>query len=240
MKPVIGIVICGFMKNRQFIPDPYIQAISSAGAIPVLIPYTSDPENDHFYLSLCDGFLFCGGDDITPLLYKEELLTNEGSSDWEIDVFHLRLMQLVLDSRLPVLGICRGMQVMNLALGGTLYQDLSLRNNFTLNHMQISRNRSDISHSVSLTSDSLLCDFFPEFFYVNSFHHQCIKTPGSNIRILATASDGVVEAIEYTCSKFAVGVQWHPECMYQGSSDMQKLFSFFIENAARSSALHKR
>ena len=232
MNPKIGIVICGFEKNRQFVPSPYIQAIAASGGIPFLIPFTPDPELDISYLSAFEGFLFCGGDDVSPPLYGEELLTTAGSTDWEIDVFHLRLMQMVLDSKLPVLGICRGMQVMNLALGGTIYQDLSLRNNFTLNHVQNSRKRSDVSHLVSLTSNSLLCEFLPESFHVNSFHHQCIKTLGSDLRISATASDGVIEAIEHTEAKFALGVQWHPECMYETSSDMRALFSRFIKNAS--------
>ena len=238
MKPKIGIVLCGIYKNQQFVPTSYIQAIAASGGIPFLIPFTPDPELDAFYLSTFDGFLFCGGDDVSPLLYGEELLTTAGSTDWEIDVFHLRLMQMILNANLPVLGICRGMQVMNLALGGTLYQDLSLRNNFSLNHVQNSKERSDVSHLVSLTLDSLLCNFLPASFHVNSFHHQCIKTLGSNLRISATASDGVIEAIEHTGTKFAIGVQWHPECMYKDSSDMRALFSCFIKNASLVFALH--
>ena len=229
MKPIIGIVICGLWENRQFVTDSYIQAIASSGGIPLLIPYTSDPDIDLYYLSVCHGFLFCGGDDVTPLLYGEELMTDKGHTDWETDIFHLRLMQIVLDHNIPVLGICRGMQVMNLALGGSLYQDISLRNTFSLCHVQSSKLRSDVSHSVSLKNNSLLCNFLQETFYVNSFHHQCIKSPGSNLIISATASDGVIEAIEHSSLDFAVGVQWHPECMYNYSSDMQELFSFFIK-----------
>lgn len=127
-KPVIGIVFCGFSDDRLFVPFSYIQAIEKSDGIPVIIPYLSDADSLSSYLSICDGFLFCGGDDITPELFGEELQTDHGTTDRKTDQFHLTLMQKVLDFHLPVLGICRGMQVLNLALGGTIYQDLSLRN----------------------------------------------------------------------------------------------------------------
>ncbi|MEI3210541.1 MAG: gamma-glutamyl-gamma-aminobutyrate hydrolase family protein [Lachnospiraceae bacterium] len=125
-KPVIGIVFCGFSDDRLFVPFSYIQAIEKSDGIPVIIPYLSDADSLSSYLSICDGFLFCGGDDITPELFGEELQTDHGTTDRKTDQFHLTLMQKVLDFHLPVLGICRGMQVLNLTLGGTIYQDLSL------------------------------------------------------------------------------------------------------------------
>lgn len=230
MKPKIGIVTCGFLDNRQFVPDPYIHAVSCSGAIPYIIPYTPISETYIHYLSTFHGFLFCGGNDINPLLYGEEPLTDRGSTDLTLDRFHIEFMKTILKKEIPVLGICRGMQVMNLALGGSIYQDLSLRNCFTLNHIQNSRKRSDVSHYISFKKESMLYNFFQDNTSVNSFHHQCIKNPGSHVIVSATASDGVIEAIEHSHSRFAVGVQWHPECMYEDSSAMRMLFDTFIMN----------
>lgn len=231
-KPVIGIVFCGFFDDRLFVPFSYIQAIEKSEGIPVMIPYLSDTDSLSGYLSICDGFLFCGGDDITPELFGEELQTEKGTTDRKTDQFHLTLMQKVLDFHLPVLGICRGMQVLNLALGGTIYQDLSLRNRNSLNHQQRSLDRSDSCHTVAFASHSLLYEICGNSCAVNSYHHQCIKTLGKHIKMTGITSDGVIESIESTGHTFAVGVQWHPECMYTNCEAMRRLFDQFVRKAA--------
>ena len=141
-------------------------------------------------------------------------------------------MKEALRSRLPILGICRGMQVLNLALGGTIYQDLSLRQQPTLNHMQLSENRSDPCHKISSLNNSLLYNILGETHVVNSFHHQCIKKLGKNLIASYTSSDKITEAIEYPNRPFTVGVQWHPECMLDDKA-MLEIFYCFIEQSAR-------
>ena len=231
MKPIIGVVSCGYTNNRQFVTQTYLQAIQDAGGIPVILPCTQAEESYSYYVRMCDGFLFCGGDDVTPLLFGEELLTTQGRTDTQTDLFHLSLMKYVLSSHLPILAICRGMQILNIALGGTIFQDLSLRPISSLNHMQLSENREDTSHKITISSNSILYNILGTSAYVNSFHHQSIHVLGTNLKITAIASDGVIEAIESVTSSFIIGVQWHPECMYHSFQPMQKLFLTFVEKA---------
>lgn len=231
MIPVIGIVVCGIENQRQFVSCPYVDAIGHSGGLPMLIPYTDIDDDRRKYLSICDGFLFCGGNDVNPLLFGEELLTEKGSTDWNLDQFHMDFMSLVIQRNLPVLGICRGMQILNLALGGSIYQDLNLMESPHLNHMQCSRSRSDVSHKITISPNSLLFDCCSNSSLVNSFHHQCVKTLGKGLRMTAIASDGVIEAIELTSHSFALGVQWHPECMLDTVPAMQNIFFQFVETS---------
>lgn len=258
MRPLIGILICGFEKNRQYISHSYIKAVSSSGGIPVVIPYSdylnsktrfensaSSNGTNQFsssalmskYFDICDGFLFCGGEDVTPLLFGEELLTDKGHTDLKTDRFHLLFMEKLLTLHLPVLAICRGMQILNLALGGSIYQDLSLRPAPSLNHMQLSAERSDVCHKISVQKESMLYNICGSVSSVNSFHHQCIKTLGTRLSVSAVASDGIVEAVEIASHPFAIGVQWHPECMCDSDTAMQNLFLAFTEASKNSKKL---
>ena len=115
MHPKIGIIICGFNENRQFVPNVYIQSVRYAKGIPLLIPLVRSDRMIDDYVSLCDGFLFCGGEDITPLLFGEEPQNGNGKTDITVDLFQIRLMKRVLASRKPVLAICRGMQILNVS-----------------------------------------------------------------------------------------------------------------------------
>lgn len=232
MKPTIGIVTCGFEKERQFVSQAYISAIERSGGIPILLPSIKEQSDQERFAFICDGFLFCGGDDITPLIFGEELHTSKGQTDIKTDIFQLSFMEYALLSGKPVLGICRGMQVLNVALGGTIYQDLSLKESETLQHMQLSQNRSDVSHKVTFKKDSILYKICGKSANTNSFHHQAIHKSGRKLFVSGFTSDQVAESIESTEHPFAVGVQWHPECMYDTSPEMQSLFLVFITASA--------
>ena len=123
------------------------------------------------------------------------------------------------------------MQILNIALGGTIYQDLSLRWPASLNHMQLSADRSDPCHKLTVLEDSILSNILNKNEYVNSFHHQCIRDLGRELKTAAVASDGIIEAIESDSHTFVIGVQWHPECMYHAFPTMQNLFYEFVEKS---------
>lgn len=228
MEPKIGIIVCGFTRDRQFVTNPYIQSVRYAKGIPVILPLVRSDRLLDEYTGLCDGFLFCGGGDITPLLFGEEPQTGNGRTDITVDLFQIRLMKRILKSRKPVLAICRGMQILSVACGGTIWQDISLIPGQTLDHMQQSASRSEVSHRIRTERNSLLREYIGSCLFVNSFHHQAVNSPGKNVAISARAQDGTIEAVEIKGHPFAIGVQWHPECMYRSSSEMRKLFHEFV------------
>lgn len=228
MKSKIGIVVCGILNQKQYVTDAYVQAIKSVGGLPLILPMVKSKNVIEDYVSLCDGFLFCGGGDITPLLFGQEPSEGIGKTDITLDLFQIRLMKAVLKANKPVLAICRGMQIINVACGGTIYQDLSLTDFETINHVQTSITRRDISHKVTFVPKTRVHYLLDDFAYTNSFHHQAIDRLGSGLIVSGTTGDDIIEAIEMPSHPFAVGVQWHPECMLENSSDMRQLFRALI------------
>ena len=227
MNSVIGIVSCGLDGGHQFVTDTYIRAMETAGGIPLVIPCCQEACCPTF-TRLCQGFLFCGGDDITPLLFGEEPQKGNGRTDITVDLFQIRLMKRILKSGKPVFAICRGMQILSVACGGTIWQDISLIPGKTLDHMQRSASRSEVSHRIRTERGSRLREYVGSSLFVNSFHHQAVNSPGKNVTVSARAQDDTIEAIEIKDHPFAIGVQWHPECMYRSSSEMRKLFHEFV------------
>lgn len=228
MKPKIGIVVCGLMDDRQFVTNTYIQSVRYSGGLPFLLPLIRSDSAIWDYIAVCDGFLFCGGNDITPLLFGEEPKNGIGKTDITLDLFQIRLMKAVLSSKKPMLSICRGMQVYNVACGGQIYQDISLQPGRPLNHMQQSYAREEVSHRITVSPGSKLRTYIGPGLKVNSFHHQTVSRLGQNLTACAYASDKTIEAIEMPSHPFAIGVQWHPECMFRTSPPMRELFSEFI------------
>ncbi len=230
MKAKIGIVISGICNQRQFVSDAYIQAIKTVSGLPIILPLIKSNQAISSYIELCDGFLFCGGEDITPLLFGEEPAVGIGNTDITLDIFQIRLMKAALSSQKPILSICRGMQVLNVACGGTIYQDLSLLDESVLNHMQTSNARKDISHKVTFSPQTRMNRILGNFAYTNSFHHQAVNRLGDGLIASGHTSDHIIEAIEMPSHPFVIGVQWHPENMLQNSSNMKQLFFAFIRS----------
>lgn len=228
MKPKIGIIVCGLENNRQFVSNPYIQCIKYAGGLPLVVPLVKSTVAIEEYAALCDGFLFCGGNDITPLLFGEEPKDGIGETNITLDLFQIRIMKEVLKTKKPIFSICRGMQILNVACGGSIYQDISLQPGYPLSHMQHSQSRQDVSHKITCKNDSILKRLLGRYLFVNSYHHQTIGILGTGLYVSATANDGTIEAIEKPDAAFVLGVQWHPECMYRTSIEMRHLFSYFV------------
>ena len=227
MRTKIGIVICGLENQRQYVSDAYIQAIKSVGGLPIVLPLVKSKTVIQNYMELCDGFLFCGGGDITALLFGQEPATNVGKTDITLDLFQIRLMKTILETDKPILAICRGMQVLNVSCGGTIYQDIDLVDFETINHMQNSISRRDVSHKVIFEPDTKTQRLLGNFAYTNSFHHQSVDRLGKGLTVSGFTGDAIVEAIEMPSHTFVLGVQWHPESMLD-CSNMKQLFYALI------------
>lgn len=241
MKPIIGIAANVFIEpsfhlEQNVVGSHYIDSIKKAGGLPVLIPFSLNNSDISSYVKLCNGFLFCGGGDINPLLFGENPHPLNGSGNLELDQFQLLLMKKILAAQKPLLGICRGIQILNVACGGTIYQDLSLYGKPHIKHMQAEAKRHFTSHKVRFEKDSILYSLFGQETFTNSYHHQSINALGDNLAATGFADDNIIEGIEMLYHPFQIGVQWHPENFIETSDVMLPLFQKLIEVSTQKSA----
>lgn len=232
-RPVIGL-LCGHQRenpDRYFVNTAYIQSVIRAGGTPILIPY--QPKEQIFQiLEGLDGLLVPGGVDLDPNRYGENPIVECGEVDPHWDELDLWASGYALQLNLPVLGICRGCQVLNVALGGTLIQDIPAQVKNPIKHAQAGP-RWYATHDITLEAASLLGSIWGNAVKkVNSFHHQSIGQVGQGLRIVATAPDGIVEAVESSEHRFALGLQWHPELMIDHYPAALGIFEHFVRAAA--------
>ncbi len=214
------------------IQQAYLDAILTAGGLPILLP-TSLPINALPELvNRFNGFVLSGGGDVDPALYSGHLDTTIHSIDPERDAFELALIPLVRATDKPLLAICRGMQVLNVALGGSLYEDIASALPAAQRHDWYPNYPRDyLAHTVEIEPGSRLARILGTHkLRTNSLHHQAIRQPAPALDVVAYAEDGVIEAVEQPEKRFAIGVQWHPECLPEEPA-IQRLFSEFV-NAA--------
>jgi putative glutamine amidotransferase len=213
--------------------EAYSAAIAAAGAIPVVIPYGLDPSSLARLYQQLDAILLTGGGDIAPERYGARPVHELRSIDVERDGMEIKLARSAVGGRKPILGICRGLQVLNVALGGTLVQDISSEVAGALAHDLPDTDGAAIAHPVDLRAGLLLevLEGTPRI-DVNSSHHQAVRKLGLGLRISGTAPDGVVEAIECDGHPFAVAVQWHPERLLTQPGS-RALFARLTEEARR-------
>lgn len=216
-------------RNAAFAPRPLIEAIIKSGGLPVILPSVS-PDLAPNYLDLFDGIIFAGGSDIDPTFFDEEPHQKLGPTYLKRDQFEMSLAKAAFANAKPMMGICRGMQVINVALGGTLYQDLSENSHKTLKHSQDAPGNFP-SHHVNTDSTSRISKLVGARPYVNSRHHQALNQIAPPLRVTAKADDQVVEAVETRDSDQVLAVQWHPENMFKHYEYSRALFSDLINRA---------
>ncbi|MBO0603103.1 gamma-glutamyl-gamma-aminobutyrate hydrolase family protein [Sporosarcina sp. E16_3] len=233
MKPIIGITTDFEEDGRNILKNTYVQAVIRAGGLPMIIPVGLEEDVDQL-VEMLDGLLLSGGNDINPMLFNEEPHAHLGEVSPSRDSSELELARQMLKTGKPILGICRGLQVLNVAVGGTLYQDLHKQNDGPiLQHIQKAPNTHS-SHYVQVEKGSLLESIAgSERIQVNSYHHQSLKDVPSFFKVTGVASDGIVEAIESTDEQFVFGVQWHPEALSEkGDAVSLRIFERFISACA--------
>lgn len=230
MRPIIGIT-CKIEgeKDWLYLPQSYAKAIEAAGGMPLLLPYPEDADRISQLIQLVDGLLLSGGVDLDPSYFGEQPHPALGEISPQRDAVELALAREALQADLPVFAICRGVQLLNVAAGGTLVQDIPSQIAKAIKHSQKAPEWHP-THRVRLEKDSLLAKALgAEEVAVNSYHHQAVKSPAPGFRITAVAPDGVAEGLESGGHTFVLGVQWHPEGMWQKDSQSLKLFKSFVD-----------
>lgn len=220
--PLVAIVPAYSDDGKIRLSPEYPAALLDCGAIPVTLPYSEDPAVIRSYAERFDAFLFSGGVDLEPSRYGEEKTSELVVTDPNRDRFELAFFPEALKTGKPILGICRGAQLLNVASGGTLHQHLE-------GHRQQEAG-SLPTHTVRLAPDSRLFSILKsEVVDVNSFHHQAVKAVAPTLRAVAWTENGLIEAVEDPTHPFFVGVQWHPELMYTSSAYAKALFGAFVD-----------
>lgn len=237
MRPVIGIsahpTLHDYRGNKSTIQscgENYLFSLEAVGVVPLILPIYDDPEALDRYVGLCDGYLIPGGIDVNPISYGETPHPLLETTRLDFDEYQLHLIERMRVSKKPVLAICRGIQIVNVAYGGTLYQDVSLHGEGTMRHSQVDITPGGISHRVSIEDGSILHRLYGSELWTNSYHHQSIKDLGAGLRITARADDGIIEAVEATDHPYLHAVQWHPESFFvRPDNYMLAIFEDFVK-----------
>ncbi len=244
-RPLIGLTACtkpvrSGQKERlnEAVPRGYVEGVEGASGLPVVLPNSGDPAHAPCYLERIDGLLLTGGDDLHPRLFGEAPHPRLDLVDERRDRFEIALLLAARERRMPVFGICRGIQVMNVALGGDLYQDLPSQAASEVGHAQRTLDEGPW-HEIDVRRGTRLAEILGEArTAVNSYHHQACRRVAEGLSVTATAPDGVVEALEDPGQPFFLGVQWHPEVLEGGAAATSgRLFAAFVDAAREFRAL---
>ncbi len=236
--PLIGISgSINHEEDRHHLPRAYMRALNASGAVAVMLSYDMDDEALESCLDRMGGILLAGGNDVDPMTYGQPPVQALGEVNPPRDDFEMRLIRAAVKRGMPVLGICRGVQILNVALGGTLWQDLPSQfraedGSAPLLHSQTARGCYR-THEVRIVENTQLCRIEKDArICVNSFHHEAVREVAPCMRAAAYAPDGVIEAIEHPDLPFVLGVQWHPELYFELDSHSSVLFDSFVKAAA--------
>ena len=235
MRPLIGIPCQADYREGSGRPiycnnRSYVQAIEHAGGVPILIPMVNDVGTLHPLLGRLDGMLFSGGADIQPVHYSEDPHPMLGKIDQKLDELELTMARWALQEDVPTLGVCRGMQLVNVALGGTLYQDVLTQVEGSIQHCKRELPRHTLIHSICIEEGSKAEEIFgTRELRVNSLHHQAVKELGRDVYISGRAEDGIAELLEVPEKHFVVAAQGHPEEIYMREPVWANLFIAFVD-----------
>lgn len=235
MRPLIGIpchadYLDGSRRPVYCNNRAYVHAIEYAGGVPILIPILHNFSMFDTLLPRLDGLLLSGGVDIDPAVYGEAPHPLSDQPDKELDEIELKLASWALQEDVPTLGVCRGMQVLNVALGGTLYQDINDLCPDSLRHSRRDQSRDYLAHLVNVLPGSRVEQLLGSgSFMANSLHHQAVYTPGRDVVISGTADDGIPEMLEVRGRRFVLAAQFHPEEIYMKEAASARLFAGFVQ-----------
>jgi putative glutamine amidotransferase len=235
-KPIIGITGAYMKRNEHmegvYVHHDYHKSVAANGGIPVILPFIN-PEMTLETLPFCDGIILSGGEDVDPQFYGQDPHIHLGPTLPDRDLVEIEIVKYAIKYNIPILAVCRGVQILNVALGGTLIQDIPSQMKEPIQHSQTVERRRD-THWVNISTDSKLYQILgADRVRVNSLHHQALDKVSEDLRVVAMSSDGIVEAVEYIhSSTFTVGVQWHPESMASSNSSMNNLFIEFIKSSS--------
>lgn len=229
-RPLIGLVpLVDYQRESCWMLPGYMQGVEQAGGVPVMLPLTRDRGELERLAAACDGFLLTGGQDVAPALYGGADPGRCGELCPERDAMETALLALARAQDKPVLGICRGIQLLNAALGGTLWQDLPTQCPSEVDHHQSGNYASPI-HTVALQPGTPLAELLgPAPLPVNSLHHQAVRTLAPALAPMAVAPDGIVEAVYEPGRTFVWAVQWHPEFSWQTDANSRAIFRAFVD-----------
>lgn len=228
MRPIIGLLAAVDNDGTTTLFHPYARAIEQSGGVPLLLPYTESVDVIARFVAMCDGFLFTGGVDIAPERYGETASELCGEIQPLRDAMEFAVLGEVLAAGKPILGICRGAQLLNVALGGTLYQDLPSERPSDIAHRQ-TEDKFEFSHDIIVLPDTPLHTLVGATrMRGNSFHHQVVKSLGRGLCVMAEAEDGVIEAFYAPDHAYLRAYQWHPERLYKKDENSRVLFYEFI------------
>ncbi len=233
-QPLIGVTTSSVSREpeRVQLNAAYVRAVEVGGGVPVLLPPQLSPAALGQLLLAVDGILLTGGGDIDPSRYGEPPHESLVYVSEERDTLEIAVVHAALERNLPVLALCRGMQVLNVALGGSLIQDIPSQFTTDINHSQ-SEPREEVTHEVAVQPGSRLRGLLgSDSIQVNSFHHQALKTLGAGLEAVAWAPDGIIEGIELPGDGFVVGVAWHPEDLVNSRNEARALFEGLVEATA--------
>ncbi|EOI06393.1 hypothetical protein UAY_00444 [Enterococcus moraviensis ATCC BAA-383] len=213
----------------SYTPCGYIKAVQNAGGLPLVLPVGS-PDLAKAYITQIDKLILAGGQNVSPALYGEEIQVEEAALSQTRDQFELALIEEAVAQKKPIFAVCRGLQLVNVALGGSLHQDISSLTNTKIAHMQVPVSREIPTHKIRTEDTSILRSIYGEKTTVNSFHFQAVKELAKNLKVTAFSEDGIIEGVESKDSSLTfLGVQWHPDFAYDHLEQEMKVFRYVVE-----------